>query len=1002
MTNLDGGPLPTTKGFRRNHAYDQVFLAPDLESARTALLNAAPKDCSEEGAYGEFLQYLRSAFTMSERNIVGKIWVSLQEDPHFESAVIAYLKKMVPEIFKNKYSRSLYEDIEFGLFLLGSSESFDVLEDIRDGGVQGISGLFAKRHSAISRGLASSIAAGEEDQETARERWNSFERKVEGFEQLCEIINKIAAMHSISALDKDRALSLIRMIAAQIEVVGGELERIGHDRYARDKLRFIEGKLLGNYSHLEFFDGRSSEEICRKADKICESIEKGFELQKITRFGGVPRREDVATLVKLGNLGFVRLMACQKSKRFGPLGRDLAMAEKEWTGTLFSLYAKAAGSPKAFSNANDVALDFVERKDHDEFMIETIHHLTLFCEIPADTLCRITTKLIGESQYSNAFHEEFKIKLFSVILEKLRSVERSERTARLAYWIREYARKNEKVSGLVMSFSQLYVSLAAFLSSLGTEAAKQSAMECYLRASRVTDERWQMKFEGQENLFFNSIGGRSELERFEKFHTVEKEREIHGQFLALIAKVVNGTKKDEANRAVCEIIEEFFHGICTAEIRTCVDCERLDFSLGGGCDADCVPPVEQYSIRRGNRYASIAIGQGHYLILQYPANLETVFNRILDQKKDFIRSNLASLLAIVMKDRELSETNRYLADANARLDRQIRTDSLTRLPNMRQYEDDLPLFKDLPEVSSLLLKVENLSEVNGAYGIDTGNEFVKEIADGPIREFFEDGGERWKIYRPAPKEFLIIGNCNVNQNGSSFTEIIPYFHNLCSIFTFFPKAGTSFATAREGIGLRARISISYSDQLKTDIYKNLHIAIQDAQMGCKMVAFDEATHSEDRLRKNLEGGTIVTEAIYEKRIVPYYQAIVNNRTGRVEKYECLARLENRDGSILPPVAFIDHAKRAGTIPLLTRLMFERTCDDLGRSDTAFSINISWQDLADPDLIRDLIETMDRYEIEPGRVTFEILEEALLSNRGGFAEKIAVLKRKGCKIALDDF
>lgn len=51
-------------------------------------------------------------------------------------------------------------------------------------------------------------------------------------------------MQSISALDKDRALSLIRMIAAQIATVGEELEQSEYDPFARNKLRFIEGKLL--------------------------------------------------------------------------------------------------------------------------------------------------------------------------------------------------------------------------------------------------------------------------------------------------------------------------------------------------------------------------------------------------------------------------------------------------------------------------------------------------------------------------------------------------------------------------------------------------------------------------------------------------------------------------------------------------------------------------------------------------------------------------------------
>lgn len=63
--------------------------------------------------------------------------------------------------------------------------------------------------------------------------------------------------------------------------------------------------------------------------------------------------------------------------------------------------------------------------------------------------------------------------------------------------------------------------------------------------------------------------------------------------------------------------------------------------------------------------------------MQYPANLESVFNRIFDQRRDFIKTNISMLLRIIMKDHELSEANQYLADAFERLEHQYRTDSLT-------------------------------------------------------------------------------------------------------------------------------------------------------------------------------------------------------------------------------------------------------------------------------------------------------------------------------------
>lgn len=414
------------------------------------------------------------------------------------------------------------------------------------------------------------------------------------------------------------------------------------------------------------------------------------------------------------------------------------------------------------------------------------------------------------------------------------------------------------------------------------------------------------------------------------------------------------------------------------------------------CESFCDAKIDPGVIRRGNRYVSISISQGHYLLLQYPANLETVFNRILDQRKDFIRTHLSSLLAIVMKDRELSEANQYLAAANAKLDRQMRTDELTGLPNMREYEDNLPNFADLPDVASLLVQIDNLSDINNAYGTDTGNAFVRRFASDIVREFFGNP-EHWKVYRTSQKEFLVIGDYRAAEGVVPFMEIVPYFYELCSVFTL-----KLDGQENNELCLRAQTSISCSDQIKTDIYKKLHIAMQDASSGSKVVTFDEDRHSEERVRRNLERGIAVTEALKGERIVPYYQAIVNNKTGEVEKYECLARMVDADGKIIPPSEFIEHAKRAGTIPLLTRIMFDRACRDLAGTGTKFSINVSWQDLADPDFVKYLVNTMEKYGVDPGLVTLEILEETVLSNRGEFASRISELKNIGCKIALDDF
>ncbi|MFB0964976.1 MAG: hypothetical protein QMC36_04770 [Patescibacteria group bacterium] len=259
--NYGAGPSASEAG---TSAFDSALSKPTVEETVAEIRRLFPEVADERAALSAFISEYRGAFAIAGRGSAAKTWELLRNYPPFETAIVEYLKKMVPAIFKNKYSRSLYEDIEYGLFLLGSAQNFDILEDIRHGGMRGLSGLFAKCHSAVSRGLSvAHTLQSHDDALAAQEGWDSFERKISAFEQLCEIINKIAAMHSISTLDKDRALSLIRMIAAQIEAVGNELDDIGFDPFAREKLRFIEGKLLGNYSHLEFFDGRTADEILK-------------------------------------------------------------------------------------------------------------------------------------------------------------------------------------------------------------------------------------------------------------------------------------------------------------------------------------------------------------------------------------------------------------------------------------------------------------------------------------------------------------------------------------------------------------------------------------------------------------------------------------------------------------------------------------------------------------------------------------------------------------------
>lgn len=427
---------------KTNPEFEAVFDCPSAETAVSKILGSKLPEESEAEAIGRFIEYLRSTFSRIRKPANPSIWKDLQAHPDFSAATISHLRESVPKFFQNRNNRSMYEDIEFGLFLLGIRQDFDIVEDIRDDGVRGISKLFAEYHSEIVKGL-SSMREPVKDGKEPTEKIRDFERSVERFEMLCEIVNKVAALHSINTLDHHQALTLIMVIATQVEVIGGELENANYDQFTRNKLKFIEGKILGNYSHLNQIEGRTAGEIFRKLASVVSHIEEGYRMQMESGFGGIPERRPFAQIVRQGNLTLAHLEAAKLAEALEPGNERSKEIRREWQSSLFDLYAASVGTQRQFSNSEEVLADFNSQADANEFAIETICHIVEHGNVSTKTLAKTVTRLITEKPYSNAFHEEFKIRLFSSALERFRSGARDDHSLIIAYWIREYAKNNE-------------------------------------------------------------------------------------------------------------------------------------------------------------------------------------------------------------------------------------------------------------------------------------------------------------------------------------------------------------------------------------------------------------------------------------------------------------------------------------------------------------------------------------------------------------------------------
>lgn len=142
--------------------------------------------------------------------------------------------------------------------------------------------------------------------------------------------------------------------------------------------------------------------------------------------------------------------------------------------------------------------------------------------------------------------------------------------------------------------------------------------------------------------------------------------------------------------------------------------------------------------------------------------------------------------------------------------------------------------------------------------------------------------------------------------------------------------------------------------------------------------------------------------VSEKEIYPFYQPIMDIKTGEIKKYEVLAR-GKLNNTVISPFFFISHAEELGLIMDITRIIISKSFKYFKDNEIEFSINITENDLKDETFIDFISEEMVEHKINPNRVILEILENITFSKDSEIVmNRIITLQQMGFKMAIDDF
>ena len=150
----------------------------------------------------------------------------------------------------------------------------------------------------------------------------------------------------------------------------------------------------------------------------------------------------------------------------------------------------------------------------------------------------------------------------------------------------------------------------------------------------------------------------------------------------------------------------------------------------------------------------------------------------------------------------------------------------------------------------------------------------------------------------------------------------------------------------------------------------------------------------------------IETALVAGEFIPYYQPIMDIKSGRLLGAEVLVRWRKRDGAVIGPNAFIPLIERSSAILDLTRALMRQVRDDVGtliggRQHMYVTFNIAPRHFADAIVFNDIGTIFEGSPIRLSQLVLEITERFEIENLSATRRVIAALQGLGCRVALDD-
>ena len=291
-----------------------------------------------------------------------------------------------------------------------------------------------------------------------------------------------------------------------------------------------------------------------------------------------------------------------------------------------------------------------------------------------------------------------------------------------------------------------------------------------------------------------------------------------------------------------------------------------------------------------------------------------------------------------------------------------------------------------------IVSLEDFKFINDTFGAVIANEIINSIVS-VLRQIPCE-----IVFRAAGTTFVLVFDYEETNMDSYITQIRDRFKNNFDVSNVSIVVKTKFFLLdQEELEIPISKLIQYIDYFVKDY-------ASDDETDIKYIMKDEI----EEKKKNDDIENSIIKALNNNELMVYYQPIYNNKKEIFTSAEALMRIKDDEGKFIPPDTFIPIAEKNGLIVKLGMELFEKVCSFVAKNNLQetcleyIDVNLSVIQCMQHDLADKLLAVMEKYNINPSFINFEITETAASNSESTLLMNMKKLIDLNSSFSLDDY